>query len=68
MHDSLENVYKLKKVPCGLKQASTAWYSEIYSYFVEKGFEKSKSEAMLYGKSQCVVDIFILIFYIDDLY
>lgn len=41
-------VYKLKKTLYGLKQAPRAWYSEIDSYFLKTGFERSKSEPTLY--------------------
>ena len=45
-----EKVYRLKKALYGLKQAPRAWYSEIDNYFMEKGFQRSKSEPTLYVK------------------
>lgn len=59
-------VYKLHKALYGLKQAPRAWYSQIDKYFLEKGFEKSKSEATLYTKIEGL-DILIISLYVDDL-
>ncbi|CAJ2631452.1 unnamed protein product, partial [Trifolium pratense] len=47
-----EKVYRLKKALYGLKQAPRAWYSEIDSYFVQQGFQRSQSEPTLYVKHQ----------------
>ncbi|XP_058763264.1 uncharacterized protein LOC131636669 [Vicia villosa] len=47
-----EKVYKLKKALYGLKQAPRAWYSEIDSYFIQQGFQRSQSEHTLYVKHQ----------------
>lgn len=62
-----EKVYRLKKALYGLKQAPRAWYSNIDSYFMEKGFEKSKNEPTLYIKRQGMADILIVALYVDDL-
>ena len=62
-----DKVYKLKKALYGLKQAPRAWYSQIDSYFNEKGFTKSKSEPTLYVKKQGMSDILIAAIYVDDL-
>ena len=51
----------------GLKQAPRAWYSQIDSYFLEKGFSKSKSEPTLYVKQQGEFNILIVALYVDDL-
>jgi len=61
-----EKVYKLRKALYGLKQAPRAWYSNIDSYFNEKGFKKSKSEHTLYVKTQGT-DILIVALYVDDI-
>ncbi|XP_058722251.1 uncharacterized protein LOC131594177 [Vicia villosa] len=47
-----KKVYKLKKALYGLKQAPRAWYSEIVSYFIQQGFQRSQSEHTLYVKHQ----------------
>ena len=62
-----DNVYKLKKALYGLKQAPRAWYSEIDSYFNNKGFQRSKSEPTLYIKKQGNTGILIVSLYVDDL-
>ena len=62
-----EKVYRLKKALYGLKQAPRAWYSEIDNYFMEKGFQRSKSEPTLYVKHQGKADILIVALYVDDL-
>ena len=51
----------------GLKQAPRAWYSEIDSYFIAKGFQRSKSEPTLYVKTKGTSDILIISLYVDDL-
>lgn len=62
-----EKVYKLKKALYGLKQAPRAWYSEIDSYFIQQGFERSQSEHTLYVKRQGKDDILLVALYVDDL-
>ncbi|KAM1485555.1 hypothetical protein TB1_036396 [Malus domestica] len=61
-----EKVYKLRKALYGLKQAPRAWYSEIDSYFIEKGFQKSPSEATLYTKTESNNKTLIVSIYVDD--
>ena len=65
--DKEEHVYRLKKALYGLKQAPRAWYSKIDSYFVENGFERSKSEPNLYLKRQGKNDLLIICLYVDDM-
>ncbi|KAK2398761.1 putative mitochondrial protein [Trifolium repens] len=62
-----EKVYKLKKALYGLKQAPRAWYSEIDSYFIQQGFQRSQSEHTLYVKHQGKDDILLVALYVDDL-
>ncbi|CAJ2638092.1 unnamed protein product [Trifolium pratense] len=62
-----EKVYRLKKALYGLKQAPRAWYSEIDSYFVQQGFQRSQSEPTLYVKHQGKDDILLVALYVDDL-
>ena len=62
-----EKMYKLEKVLYRLKQAPKAWYSQIDSYFIKQGFEKSKSESTLYVKHQGKVHVLIVTFHVNDL-
>ena len=61
-----DKVYRLKKALYGLKQASRAWYSQIDAYFIEHGFERSKSESTLYVKTQGTSTLIVAL-YVDDL-
>jgi len=45
-----DKVYRLKKAPYGLKQATRAWYSRIDSYMIKNEFIRSTSEPTLYTK------------------
>lgn len=57
-----ENVYKLKKALYERKQALRAWHSNIDRYFIQKGFERNKSEPTLYVKKKGTSDILLLLF------
>lgn len=46
-----QNVYKLKKALYGLRQAPTAWYNKIESYFEKEGFTKCPYERNLFTKT-----------------
>ncbi|KAM2881342.1 hypothetical protein COP2_014434 [Malus domestica] len=61
-----DKVYKLMKALYGLKQTPRAWYNEIDSYFTEKRFQKSPSEATLYTKTESNNKTFIISIYMDD--
>jgi hypothetical protein len=43
-------VCKLKKTLYGLKQAPRSWYEKIDSFFLQRGFMRSKSDPNLYNK------------------
>jgi transposase InsO family protein len=60
-------VYKLTKALYGLKQAPRAWYSKIDSYFINSGFERSKSEPNLYVKKGEKGELLIVCLYVDDM-
>eukprot|EP00253_Pinus_taeda_P009572 PITA_09572 len=60
-----QKVCKLKKALYGLKQAPRAWYSRIYSYLLEKGFEKCEGEPTLYIKEKDG-KILIVVLYVGD--
>ncbi|KAI5352603.1 hypothetical protein L3X38_005494 [Prunus dulcis] len=45
-------VYKSKKTLYGLKQAPRAWYVKIDAYFINNGFQRCKSEATLYPRTE----------------
>jgi hypothetical protein len=59
-------VYKLKKALYDLKQTPRTWYARIDGYFLESGFNTSKSEPTLYYKQEGN-DIIIVSLYVDDL-
>lgn len=64
----LENkVYKLEKALYGLKQAPRTWYGKIDKYFLDNGFQRSKSEPTLYVKSKDTDEILIVCLYVDDM-
>ena len=55
----------LKKALYGLKQAPRAWYSRIYAYLLENGFEKCEGEPTLYIKERDG-KMLIVFLYVDD--
>ena len=61
-----DKVYKLRNALYGLKQAPRAWYNEIDSYFTEKGFQKSPSEATFYTKTENNNKTLTVSIYVDD--
>jgi hypothetical protein len=67
VHGRESHVCRLKKAFYGLKQAPRAWYSRIYAYLQQLGFEKSEVDPNLY---LIVVgeDPLILLLYVDDLF
>eukprot|EP00253_Pinus_taeda_P009234 PITA_09234 len=59
-------ICKLKKALYGVKQAPRAWYSRIYAYLIENGFDKCDGEPTLYIKENDG-KILIIVLYVDDL-
>ena len=45
-----DKVYRLRKAIYGLKQAPCAWYSRIFAYLMENGFDNCDGEPTLYIK------------------
>lgn len=64
--ENIDKVYRLRKALYGLKQAPRAWYSRIHDYFLQCGFEQSKSEPTLYYKRQGN-NILIVCLYVDNM-
>lgn len=64
--ESEQKVYRLKKALYGLKQAPRAWYSKIDDFFIELGFERSRSEHTLYVR-KVDLSVIIISLYVDDL-
>ena len=60
------HVCRLQRALYGPKQAPRAWYSRIYNYLREMGFQQSEAEHNLYFLSGEVP--LILALYIDDLF
>jgi len=61
------HVCLLRKALYGLKQAPRAWYSRIYIYLLQMGFEKSEANSNLYFIIQGE-ETLILIMYVDDFF
>ena len=59
-------VCSLWKFLYGMKQAPCAWYSRVYAYLMDNGFEKCDSKPTLYIKENGG-KIIIVILYVDDL-
>nr|GEV57697.1 retrovirus-related Pol polyprotein from transposon TNT 1-94 [Tanacetum cinerariifolium] len=48
--DHLSHVYKLKKALYGLKQAPRAWYDELSTFLLQKGFSKGIIDPTLFTR------------------
>ena len=62
-----KQIYKLNKALYGLKQAPRAWNTQIDTYLLRRGFQKSPFEHTLYIKSNSNSDVIIVCLYVDDL-
>ncbi|GJQ92188.1 retrovirus-related pol polyprotein from transposon TNT 1-94 [Tanacetum coccineum] len=64
--DHPEKVYRLRKALYGLKQAPRAWYDELSTFLISKGFTKGTIDLTLftirYGE-----DILLVQIYVDDI-
>lgn len=67
VHNEENKVYRLWKALYGLKQAPRAWYTKIDSYFLKKGFERSKNEPTLYIKKVGTAEFLVVCLYVDDM-
>ncbi|GKA43903.1 retrovirus-related pol polyprotein from transposon TNT 1-94 [Tanacetum coccineum] len=47
-HDHPEKVYRLRKALYGLKQAPRAWYDELSTFLISKGFTKGTIDLTLF--------------------
>ena len=61
-----DEVYRLRKVLCELKQLPKAWTNNIGNYLLWHGFIKSPSEPFVYIKAQGN-EFLILCLYVDNL-
>ncbi|GJS17615.1 retrovirus-related pol polyprotein from transposon TNT 1-94 [Tanacetum coccineum] len=61
--DHLEKVYSLSKALYGLKQASRAWYDELSTFLMSKGFTEGTIDPTLfmirYGEDILLVQIYV---------
>nr|GEW82691.1 retrovirus-related Pol polyprotein from transposon TNT 1-94 [Tanacetum cinerariifolium] len=62
----LDKVYRLKKGLYGLKQAPRAWYDELSTFLVSKGFSKGSIDLTLFI-SKHGEDILLVQIYVDDI-
>ena len=61
-----DDVCKLKRALCGLKQAPRAWYDRLTSYLIGNGFKRGNADTILFiqnDKNQFVV----VQVYVDDI-
>nr|GEW94076.1 retrovirus-related Pol polyprotein from transposon TNT 1-94 [Tanacetum cinerariifolium] len=61
-----DKVYRLKKALYGLKQAPKAWYDELSTFLVSKGFSKGSIDPTLFITNHRG-DIFLVQIYVDDI-
>nr|GEU84024.1 hypothetical protein [Tanacetum cinerariifolium] len=61
-----DKVYRLKKALYGLKQAPRAWYDEISTFLVSKGFSKGSIDPTLFITKH-KGDILLVQIYVDDI-
>nr|GEV55258.1 putative ribonuclease H-like domain, reverse transcriptase, RNA-dependent DNA polymerase [Tanacetum cinerariifolium] len=61
-----DKVYRLKKALYGLKQAPRAWYDELSTFLVSKGFSKGSIDPTLFITKHGG-DIFLMQIYVDDI-
>nr|GEU85734.1 retrovirus-related Pol polyprotein from transposon TNT 1-94 [Tanacetum cinerariifolium] len=64
--DHPSHVYKLKKVLYGLKQAPRAWYNELSTFLLQKGFSKGIINLTLFTR-RFDYDILVVQVYVDDI-
>nr|GEW35033.1 hypothetical protein [Tanacetum cinerariifolium] len=62
----LDKVYRLKKALYGIKQAPRAWYDELSTFLVSKGFSKGSIDPTLFITKH-MGDILIVQIYVDDI-
>jgi hypothetical protein len=62
-----DEVLKLNKALCGLKQALRNWYSHVDGYFLENRFVKRRHEYAIYVKIKGSGDTVSLCLYVNDL-
>nr|GEZ67567.1 retrovirus-related Pol polyprotein from transposon TNT 1-94 [Tanacetum cinerariifolium] len=60
-----DKVYRLKKALYGLKQAPRAWYDELFTFLVSKGFSKGSIDPTLFITKHRG-DILLVQIYVDD--
>nr|GEY66168.1 hypothetical protein [Tanacetum cinerariifolium] len=61
-----DKVYRLKKALYGLKQAPRAWYNELSTFLVSKGFSKGSIDPTLFITKHRG-DIFLVQIYVDEI-
>nr|GFA54857.1 hypothetical protein [Tanacetum cinerariifolium] len=61
-----DKVYQLKKALYGLKQAPRAWYDELSTFLLSKGFSKGSIDPTLFITKH-MGDILLMQIYVDDI-
>ena len=60
------HVCKLKKAIYGLKQAPRAWYTELTTFLLGKGFKRAVSDASLFILHHSKAPVYLIV-YVDDI-
>ncbi|GJX96448.1 putative ribonuclease H-like domain-containing protein [Tanacetum coccineum] len=61
-----DRVYKVEKALYGLHQAPRAWYETLFTYLLEKGFQRGTIDKTLFIK-KVKGDILLVQIYVDDI-
>ena len=62
-----DDVYKLKRALCSLKQAPRAWYDRLTAYLIEHGFKRGFADTTLFIRKD--KDYFVIAqIYVDDIF
>jgi len=65
-HKHLDQVYKLKKALCGLKQAPRQWYERLSHFLLSHQYERWKVDKTLVIK-KVDSDVILVQIYVDDI-
>ncbi|RVW81800.1 Retrovirus-related Pol polyprotein from transposon RE1 [Vitis vinifera] len=61
------NMCKLKKAICGLKQSLRAWFGRFAKVMKESGYKQSQGDHTLFIKHSAAGGVIVLLVYVDDI-